>query len=322
MHDMDKKKDSSPDNNIQKERLVIIGSGPAGLTAAIYAARSGLQPVVIEGSTPGGQLMSTSFVENWPGEVSILGSTLMHNMRQHAAHFGTRFISQEIVSARVTQKPFTLTTHKGISISADALIIATGAISKRLHIPGETEYWAKGVSTCAVCDGPFFKDKPIVIIGGGDTALENALFMTNYTNDITIVHILPKFTASKIMQDRVFKHTQIKIIYESTATCISGNGQTVTDVLIVNQRTGESQTIQTQGVFIAIGLLPVTQLFKDQIELTPHGFITLTGHTTTSVPGVFAAGDVADWRYRQAITSAGTGCMAALDACAYLESLD
>jgi len=308
-------------DDTQKEKLVILGSGPAGLTAAIYAARSGLQPLVIEGSTPGGQLMSTSFVENWPGETSILGPTLMLNMRTHAAHFGTRFLSQEVVSAQVREKPFILTTHKSTKIETDALIIATGAISKRLHVTGESEYWAKGVTTCAVCDGPFFKDKPIVIVGGGDTALENALFMTNYTNNITIVHILSKLTASKIMQDRVFNHSQIKIIYESTVVGISGNSEHVTEVLVVNQITGESQTLPVSGVFIAIGLLPVTQLFKNQLELTPHGFIKLTGHTTTSVPGVFAAGDVADWRYRQAVTSAGTGCMAALDACMYLECL-
>jgi thioredoxin reductase (NADPH) len=305
---------------IQKEQLVIIGSGPAGLTAAIYAARSGLHPLVIEGSTPGGQLMSTSFVENWPGETSILGSTLMMNMRKHAAHFGARFLSQEITEVNIRQKPFQLITHKALTLETQTLIIATGAISRRLHIPGESEYWAKGVSTCAVCDGPFFKDLPIVIVGGGDTALENALFMANYTNNITIVHILPKLTASKIMQDRVLQNEHIKIIYNSTVTQIMGDGTQVTSVLIVNQITGDLQTLETRGLFIAIGLLPVTSLFTNQLELTDYKFIALKGHTQTSVPGVFAAGDVADWRYRQAITSAGTGCMAALDAQRYLET--
>lgn len=303
-----------------KEKLVIIGSGPAGLTAAIYAARAHLSPLVIDGDEPGGQLMTTTKVENWPGEKSIDGPLLMKNMRDHAAHYETRFLSETISKADLSQRPFILTTEK-TTIETQALIIATGAQPKRLGIPGEDTYWGNGVTTCAVCDGAFYKDMPVVVVGGGDTAMESASFLTNFTKDITIVHILPELTASKAMQERVINNPDIKIIYNSTAISIEGDGNKVSQITIKNQKTGETTTLPTRGVFIAIGFKPNTALFKGQLALTSYGHIQLQEHTQTSVPGVFAAGDVADSRYRQAISAAGTGCAATLDAERYLKEL-
>lgn len=306
---------------MQQEKIVILGSGPAGLTAAIYASRAGLKPLVIDGAIPGGQLMSTTYVENWPGELSILGPNLMENMRKHAIHFGARFLSQDIVNVNLLQNPFELKTNKGLIIEPKALIISTGALSKLLNCPGENQYFAKGVSTCAVCDGPFYKDKNVVIVGGGDTAMENALFMANYASKITIVHILSEFTASKIMKDRVLANPKVNVIYNSTVTEIGGNQNQVTHVVITNQLSKETSNLLTDGVFISIGLNPNTYLFKNQLELDHIGYIKTKNNTKTSINGVFAAGDVCDPHYRQAITSAGSGCMAALDAQRYLELL-
>ncbi len=301
------------------EKLIILGSGPAGLTAAVYAARANLSPLVIEGSYPGGQLMSTTHVENWPGHISILGPTLMLELRKHAAHFGTRFISSEVTYADLRSSSFVLRTHKEQELYAHALIIATGATAKRLHCPGEEEYWSKGVTTCAVCDGAFYKDKKVIIIGGGDTAMENASFMTNFTNDVTIVHILPQLTASFAMQQRVLNNPHIKIIYESTVSQIGGDGNRVTHVFVTHQKTGETQSLAVEGVFIAIGLRPNTGIFKGQLALDDYGYLLVKETTRTSIEGVFVAGDAADKRYRQAITSAGTGCAASLDAERYLK---
>lgn len=296
------------------EQVVIIGSGPAGLTAAIYASRANLHPVVIEGDRPGGQLMGTTAVENWPGTASIMGPQLMIDMKAHAAKFETRFISEHISSVDFKQRPFTLTTNKDKTIKTHSVIIATGASPKRLGIPGEQELWGKGVTTCAVCDGAFFVDKPVVIIGGGDTAMENASFMTKFTDKVTIIHILDKLTASAAMQKRVLSNPKIKIIYSSTVTSIQGTSNGVTSINITNQNTQEVSSIETNAVFIAIGYKPNTDIFKGQLDLDAWGYLKVTDHTRTSVEGVFSAGDVSDHRYRQAITSAGSGCMAALDA--------
>ncbi|MBA3954174.1 thioredoxin-disulfide reductase [Candidatus Dependentiae bacterium] len=301
-------------------KLLIIGSGPAGLTAAIYAGRAGLQPIVLEGDSPGGQLMGTTYIENWPGEKSILGPDLMIKMRDQAKHFGAQLISQDVLDVDFNHRPFTVISNKQ-TYTAHSVIIATGATPKRLKCPGEDTYWGKGVTSCAVCDGAFYKDRKVVIVGGGDTAMENASFMTNFTNDITLVHILPHLTASWPMQERVIKDPRIKIVYQSTVTAINGDGKNVQSVDITNQQTGEKSILSTDGVFIAIGLSPNTHLFKGQISLNDYGYILLDDHTRTSVPGVFAAGDVADARYRQAITSAGSGCAAALDAERYLKEL-
>lgn len=301
-------------------KTVIIGSGPASLTAAIYAARAHLNPLVIEGSSPGGQLMGTSAIENWPGNIHIMGSQLMMNMKEHAQHFGTEFLSESVTSIDTSARPFTITTDKNRSIKSHSIIIATGATAKRLHIPGEDTYWGKGVSTCAICDGLFFKNKKVVIVGGGDTAMENASFMTKFTDDITIIHILDKLTASAIMQQRVLDNPNIKIIYNSTVTTIDGNENVVTNITIANQKTEEKSKLEVDGLFIAIGYTPNTGIFKNKIAMDTWGYIELKKQTQTSVEGIFAAGDVADFRYRQAITAAGSGCMAAIDVENWLRS--
>lgn len=280
-------------------KLVIIGSGPAGLTAGIYAGRARLEPVIIEGSNPGGQLMGTSLVENWPGEVSIMGPELMMRMRTQAQQCGTQFISGEVNSVDFKSHPFRLTTTKGQEIFAQSVIIATGATPLRLGCPGENDYWGKGVTTCAVCDGAFYQDKKVIIVGGGDTAMEDAAFMTRFTNDITVVHIKDALTASAAMQEKVINHPSIKIIYESTIQEIKGNGKHVTHAVIINQKSGKKQEVQVDGIFVAIGLRPNTQPFKDQLALNPYGYLQVTDLTHTSIPGIFGAGDVCDDKYRQ-----------------------
>lgn len=305
------------------EKIIIMGSGPAGLTAGIYTARANLDPLIIEGSNPGGQLMGTTVVENWPGEQSILGPQLVQTIRQHAQHFGCRFVMTEVTKADLSKQPFTLWT-KDQELQAHALILACGAVPKKLGCPGEEEYWGKGVTTCAICDGAFYPDKPVIVVGGGDTAMEDALFLSKFTKKVTIVHILDALTASHAMRERVLAQKHITIVYNSTVTEIRGNGAHVTGVTITNQKTHESTPLPAQGVFIAIGLVPRTELFKGQLELDSYGYVVLKSPTTktaTSVPGVFAAGDIADFRYRQAITAAGAGCMAALDAERYLKDL-
>lgn len=301
-----------------KELLCIIGSGPAGLTAAIYAARANLKPLVIEGEMPGGQLMGTSYVENWPGEKSILGPKLMQNIKEQAADLGARFTYGTVTAVKTEEKSFTLTLDDKKKIQTDAIILATGAVPKRLECPGEDTYWGKGVTSCAVCDGAFYKDQAVLIVGGGDTAMEDAHFMKKFTNKITIVHILDKLTASVAMQNKVINDPDIKIIYNSTVTEIKGSNDHVTQAIITNQKTKEQSTLEVNGIFVAIGLTPSTEFLKDSVELDKWGYVKITDYTKTSVPGIFAAGDVHDFRYRQAITSAGSGCMAALDAERYL----
>ncbi len=302
-----------------KHSLIIIGSGPAGLTAAIYAARGNLKPIVIEGNVPGGQLMGTSYVENWPGEEKILGHELMANMKQHAQKFGTQFISETITRVDFSKKPFTLWTDRNNELHADAVIIATGAIHNKLKVPGESEYWGKGVTTCAVCDAAFYPNKKVLIVGGGDTAMEEASFLKKFTNDITIVQIGPKFTASHAMQERVLHDSNIKKIFNSSVCEIKGDGQKVTHAVLKNQKTGHTEEIAVDGIFIAIGLKPCTEVFKGQVEMDEWGYIKLKNGTSTSIPGVFAAGDVYDFKYKQAITAAGSGCKSALDVEQYLK---
>ncbi len=309
---------SKPENH---ERLIIIGSGPAALTAAIYAGRAQLKPLVFEGDTPGGQLMSTTLVENWPGSPSIMGPELMMNMRKQAQQFGARFLLDRVTSVDFSKKPFCLATARNKEYRADALIIATGAQPKRLNCPGEQTYWAKGVSTCAVCDGALYKDKKVVIIGGGDTAMEDASFMTHFTDQVTIIHILDKLTASLPMQKRVVDNPTINIIYSTSVKEFLGENGHLTGLAVEHTHTGKKEVIPTDAAFLAVGLTPNTGIFKEHLELTPYGHIIQKEQTQTSVPGVFAAGDVVDNRYRQAITSAGSGCMAALDAERYLSNL-
>ncbi len=306
----------------QVYKLIIIGAAPAGLTAAIYAARARLAPLVVSGPKPGGQLMGTTAIENWPGNISILGPELMANMRQHAAQFGTQFLDETITKVDFLQRPFTLWTNHNTILKADSVIIATGANSRTLDCPGEQAYWGKGVTTCAVCDGAFYVNVPVVIIGGGDTSMESALFMLKFTDNITIVQNLGQLTASKIMQERVLSNPKIKIIYHSLVTKIMGDNQHVTSLEILDQNTQITQTLETKAVFTAIGFLPNTKIFADQIKLDQWGYISTTTEINTNIPGIFAAGDAVDFKYRQAITAAGSGCMAALAAERYLSALE
>jgi thioredoxin reductase (NADPH) len=308
------------ENKVHK--LIIVGSGPAGLTAAIYAARANLEPIVIDGDTPGGQLIKTSYVENWPGEKSILGPQLMMNMRDHAKQFGTQFVAGNVTQVDFSQSPFSIIVDDKKSLQAHAIIIATGATPKRLGVPGEDQYWGKGVTTCAVCDGAFYKDRKVVVVGGGDTAMEDASFLKKFTKDITIIHILDKFTASHAMQERVINDPDIKVYYSSTVTEIHGDNQKVTGVTVTDQSNGTTMQLEADGVFVAIGLSPNSAPFKEYITCNKGGWIEVTDQTRSNVEGVFVAGDVHDYRYRQAVTAAGAGCMAALDAERYLSHIE
>ena len=313
-----------PQDNPNKENienLVIIGSGPAGLTAGLYSSRADLKPIIIDGNKPGGQLMGTSYVENWPGNQSILGPTLIMNMRDHAKHFGCRFLAKTVKNINTSKKPFTITTNDDQTIKAHAVIIATGASPRRLGCPGEDEYWGKGITTCAVCDGAFYKDKKVIVIGGGDSAMEDASFLHKFTKDITVIHIKDTLSASTAMQKRVLNNPDIKVLYNSTVTGFTGDGQKVQAAEITSQETGEKQTLEIDGAFVAIGLIPNTGFLKGKIDLSAHGYVVIKGgktHSQTSAEGIFAAGDVSDPFYKQAITSSGTGCMAAIDAERYL----
>ena len=308
------------ENKIHK--LIIIGSGPAGLTAAVYAARANLEPIIIDGDEPGGQLMTTTYVENWPGEKSILGPKLMMNMREHAKHFGTQFIDGKVTKVDFSNSYIKkITVNDKTELQAYAIIIATGATPKKLRVPGEDKYWGKGITTCAVCDGAFYRDKKVVVVGGGDTAMEDASFLKKFTRDITIIHILDKFTASHAMQQRVINDPDIKVHYNSTVTEFHGNDQHVASVTMTNQTTGEKTRLDADGVFIAIGLSPNSGPFKDHLACNKGGWLETTGEVGTAIKGVFVSGDVHDYRYRQAITSAGAGCMAALDAERYLSEI-
>jgi thioredoxin reductase (NADPH) len=307
-------------NKIHK--LIIVGSGPAGLTAAIYAARANLEPIIIDGNDPGGQLMKTSYVENWPGEKSILGPKLMMNMRDHAKHFGTQFIAGSVTSVDFSNPDVKRITVDGkAEYQAYAVIITTGATPKRLNVPGETEYWGKGVTTCAVCDGAFYPDKQVIVVGGGDTAMEDASFLKKFTRHITIIHILDKFTASHAMQERVINDPDITVHYNSTVTEFHGNGQHVNSVTMLNKLTNEKVRLDADGVFIAVGLNPNSGPFRSHLTCNQGGWLDTKDEVSTAIPGVFVAGDVHDYRYRQAITSAGAGCMAALDAERYLSKI-
>ncbi len=314
---------------IQHHRLIILGSGPAGYTAAIYAARANLKPVLITGLEPGGQLTTTTDVDNWPGDVEgLLGPVLMERMKHHAERFNTEIIYDHISSVDLQQRPFLLNGDK--SYSCDALIIATGASAQYLGLPSEQHYKNRGVSACATCDGFFYRNKPVAVIGGGNTAVEEALYLSNIASHVTVVHRRDKFRAEKILSEKLIKKAEhegkVKIEWNHVTEDIIGDNSGVTGLQIKNKITGENKLIDVHGVFIAIGHKPNTAIFAGQLEMDETGYIKVrTGSsgnaTATSIPGVFAAGDVADSIYRQAITSAGSGCMAALDADKYLESL-
>jgi thioredoxin reductase (NADPH) len=294
--------------------VVIMGSGPAGLTSAIYAARADLDPLMIEGIEAGGQLMLTTEVENFPGFIDgVMGPELMEQMRKQAARFGTEFLTDNVTSVDLSKRPFEVTTGEGTH-HARSLVISTGAKARMLGVPGEGEYLGHGVSTCATCDGFFFRDQELIVVGGGDSAIEEATFLTKFASKVTVVHRRNMLRASKIMQDRAFENPKVDFVWNSAVTEVLGENGKVTGVRLRDLVTEDESELAAGGVFVAIGHTPNTALFEDQLELSGGYIVTAGGTTATSIEGVFAAGDVVDFRYRQAITAAGMGCMAAIDA--------
>ncbi len=299
-------------------KVVIIGSGPAGYTAAIYAARAMLEPILLQGIQPGGQLTITTDVENYPGFADVIqGPWLMEQMQAQAEHVGTRIVTDHVTRVDLSQRPFRLECDSGDIYLADSLIVATGAQARWLDLPSEQKFKGYGVSACATCDGFFYRNKEVVVIGGGNTAVEEALFLTNFASRVTVVHRRDSFRAEKILQDRLFKNPKIEVVWDSVLDDVLGseNPLKVNRVRFKNVKTGATTERAVDGVFIAIGHSPASELFVGQLQMKPSGYIVTTGHSTaTSVPGVFAAGDVTDDIYRQAVTAAGQGCMAALEA--------
>src|SRR6266702_2641457 len=300
--------------------VIIIGSGPAGYTAAIYAARANLSVLMLQGYQVGGQLMLTSDVENYPGfEEGILRPPLMEKFEAQARRFGTEVIPEDVISIDFSKRPFKVTTDSG-EYQARAIIISTGASAKWLGLPSEQRLQGRGVSACASCDGFFFKNKDVAVIGGGDTAMEEATFLTRYTSHVTVIHRRDTLRASKIMQDRAFKNPKISFIWDTDITEVLGEDE-VTGLRLRNVKTGEESILPVQGFFLAIGHKPNTDLFKGILDMDKVGYIIPVEYTMTNIPGVFAAGDVTDHRYRQAVTAAGDGCRAAMDLERWLESL-
>jgi thioredoxin reductase (NADPH) len=314
--------------SVKHTRLLILGSGPAGYTAAVYAARANLKPVVITGLAQGGQLMTTTDVDNWPADAEgVMGPDLMARFQRHAERFDTELVFDHIQTVDLTVRPFRLQGDNG-AYTCDALIIATGASARYLGLPSEEAHMGRGVSACATCDGFFYKGEDVVVIGGGNTAVEEALYLSNIAKNVTVVHRRDKFRAEAILVDRLMAKTanggNVKVLWDHTLDEVLGDASGVTGARLKGTKSGATQDVAVKGVFIAIGHTPNTQLFEGQLEMA-GGYLKVKGGsegsaTQTSVPGVFAAGDVADHVYRQAVTSAGTGCMAALDAEAYLEA--
>jgi len=301
------------------EQVIIIGSGPAGLTAAIYAARAGLEPLMIEGMEAGGQLMLTTDVENFPGfPDGIMGPEMMGLFRKQAERFGTRILQSDVSKVDLSERPFKVWIGDEVH-EAESLIVSTGASARWLGIPGEEKLRGHGVSACATCDGFFFREREIIVVGGGDSALEEALFLTKFASKVTIVHRRDEFRASKIMAERVLAHEKIEVRWNSVVTEVLGE-DSVTAVLLHNVETDETEEFATEGVFVAIGHTPNTAVFGDQLSLNEKGYLETFENTSTSIAGVFGAGDVVDYTYRQAITAAGMGCQAALDAERWRES--
>jgi thioredoxin reductase (NADPH) len=302
--------------------VVIIGSGPAGLTAAIYAARANMKPLLFEGLTPGGQLTITTDVENYPGFAEpIEGPKLMEDMREQAMRVGTQVELDIVTSVDLSHHPYTLETSNGLTVKTKTLIIATGASAKWLGLPSERALYNKGVSACATCDGFFFRGKDVVVVGGGDTAMEEALYLARLCNSVTVIHRRDSLRASKVMADRALRNEKLRFIWNTAIKeILDPAAGKVTGVRLVNLKTDEETLLPTDGVFVAIGHQPNTDLFKGQLDLDDQGYICVTNGMHVGIPGVFAAGDVHDTVYRQAITAAGMGCMAALDAIRYIEA--
>jgi len=306
-----------------QHEVVIIGSGPAGLTAALYAARASLNPVLIEGLAAGGQLMLTTMVENWPGfRDGIMGPDLMTEMRAQAERFGTEIIQSQVNAVELNRRPFVVRLSDGRVLETPVLIVATGASARWLDIDSDRKLSGHGVSTCATCDGYFFRGKPIAVVGGGDSAMEEAIYLTKFASKVTVIHRRDSLRASKIMQDKALANPKIEFVWDSEVSEVRdvGRGE-VTGLVVRNVKTGAETELAVDGLFIAIGHTPNTGLFVGQVELDEAGYIVTHDGTKTSVPGVFAAGDVQDHVYRQAVTAAGSGCMAAIDAERYLETL-
>jgi len=314
---------------IRHSRLVILGSGPAGYTAAIYAARANRAPLLIAGMEQGGQLMTTTEVDNWPGDPhGLLGPDLMERMRKHAERFGVEPVADHIVRVDLSQRPFLL-EGENAKYSCDALVIATGASARYLGLPSETAFRGRGVSACATCDGFFYRNKPVAVVGGGNTAVEEALYLSNVASHVTLIHRRDKLRSEKILQDRLFgleRDGKVNILWNHAVDEVLGDDGGVTGVRVRHVESGAPTQVDVPGLFIAVGHTPNTQLFEGQLEMRGGYLVVKSGldgfATATSVPGVFAAGDVADHVYRQAVTSAGTGCMAALDAERWLAHLD
>ncbi len=306
-------------------KVLILGSGPAGYTAAIYAARAMLKPLLIQGSQPGGQLTITTDVENYPGFADVIqGPWLMEQMQAQAEHVGTEIVLDQISKVDLQKRPFRLEGESGATYTCDALVICTGAQARWLGIPSEDHFKGHGVSACATCDGFFYKGKDVVVVGGGNTAVEEAIFLTNFAKRVTVVHRRDHFRAEKILQERLFKNPKINVIWENAVDEILGKNdpKSVTGVRLKNVKTGKTSEIAADGVFIAIGHAPATELFKGQLEMTHSGYLkTMPDSTATAIPGVYAAGDVKDEVYRQAVTAAAMGCMAALEAERYFATL-
>jgi len=303
-------------------KVIIIGSGPAGYTAAIYAARAMLEPVMIDGGQPGGQLTITTDVENYPGFADVIqGPWLMDQMKAQALHVGTRIVSDLITAVDFDQRPFVLTGDSGQRYTADAVIVATGAQARWLGLPSEEKFKGFGVSACATCDGFFYRDKHVIVVGGGNTAVEEALFLTNFASKVTLVHRRDSFRAERILQDRLFRHPKIEVRWNTEIADVYGAAMppSVQGVVLRNTVTGVTESMPIDGVFVAIGHTPATGIFAGKLDMKPGGYLQVRpGTTETNVPGVFAAGDVTDDVYRQAVTAAGMGCMAALEAERYL----
>jgi thioredoxin reductase (NADPH) len=305
-------------NSVDHERVVIIGSGPAGYTAAIYAARAMLDPLMLSGFEAGGQLMITTDVENYPGFATpIQGPWLMEQMRAQAAHVGARIEAEYVTSLDLSRRPFRIQCDSGRALSADTIILATGAKAKWLELPSEQAFKGYGVSACATCDGFFFRGKRVIVVGGGNSAVEEALYLSNIASHVTVVHRRDSFRAEKILQDRLFQRANVEVKWNRAVEEVLGGGSppAVTGVRLHDLKTGASQVVHAEGVFVAIGHAPASELARGQLALKPNGYVqTAPGSTATSVEGVFAAGDVADDVFRQAVTAAGLGCMAALEA--------
>ncbi len=305
-------------SNVISSRLIVLGSGPAGYTAAIYAARAGLNPIVVQGIQPGGQLTTTTDVENYPGFRNVIqGPWLMEEMQAQAEHVGTKVVWDHVSAVDLSRRPFVLKGDGGSEYHADALVIATGAQAKWLGLPSEEHMKGRGASACATCDGFFYRGKKVAVIGGGNTAVEEALYLTNHSHDVTLIHRRDSLRAEKILQDRLFAHPNIKVIWDSEVAEFVGGGmpEALVGLDVRNVKSGSISRIDVDGAFVAIGHKPATELFEGKLKLDSDGYIEVeVGTTRTSVAGVFACGDVMDKIYRQAVTAAGTGCMAALDA--------